>query len=245
MNESMIALVTGANKGIGRQIAGKLAALGHTVIVAARNAEAGERTAAELRAEGGEALAVVLDVTDRDSVEAAADAVKSRFGRLDALVNNAGIVATPGVSFAAQQPGSVEVDEVRSVFETNFFGVINVTSAFLPLLRLSRTPRIVNVSSVAGSLTAVSDPANTDPIAAGYAPSKPALTSLTLQYAKGLAPEGILVNAVCPGFVATDLNGFRGTRTPEQGARAAVRMATIPADGPTGTFSDEDGPLPW
>ncbi|MCC3275390.1 SDR family oxidoreductase [Arthrobacter sp. zg-Y20] len=245
MNDSMITLVTGANKGIGRQIAGQLSALGHTVVVAARSAVAGERAAAELRAEGGDAFAVVLDVTDRDSVEAAADAVKTRFGRLDALVNNAGIVATPGVSFAAQQPGSVDVNEIRSVFDTNFFGVINVTSAFLPLLRLSRTPRIVNVSSVAGSLTAVSDPANTDPIAAGYAPSKTALTSLTLQYAKGLAPEGILVNAVCPGFVATDLNGFRGTRTPEQGARAAVRMATIPANGPTGTFSDEDGPLPW
>ena len=116
---------------------------------------------------------------------------------------------------------------------------------FLPLLRLSDAPRIVNVSSVAGSLAAVSSPTNAYPIAAGYGPSKTALTSLTLQYAKGLAPEGILVNAVCPGFVATDLNGFRGTRTPAQGATAAVRMATIPADGPTGTFTDEDGPLPW
>ena len=179
------------------------------------------------------------------SAAAAADFVKRHFGRLDALVNNAGIVATPGVSFAAQQPGSAEVEEIRAVFETNFFGVITVTAAFLPLLRLSKTPRIVNVSSIAGSLATVSDPANTDPIAAGYAPSKTALTSLTLQYARGLAPEGILVNAVCPGFVATDLNGFRGTRTPAQGAIAAVRMATIPADGPTGTFSDEDGPLPW
>ena len=245
MNNSMIALVTGANKGIGRQIAGQLAALGHTVIIGARSTEAGEQAVSELRAGGADAFAVVLDVTDRASVEAAADAVKSRFGRLDALVNNAGIVATPGVSFAAQQPGSADVDEVRAVFETNFFGVISVTAAFLPLLRNSEAPRIVNVSSVAGSLSAVADPANTDPIAAGYAPSKTALTSLTLQYAKGLAPEGILVNAVCPGFVATDLNGFRGTRTPEQGARAAVRMATIPAGGPTGTFSDEEGPLPW
>ena len=245
MNEHMIALVTGANKGIGRQIAGQLAALGHTVVVAARNPDAGERAAAELRADGGNAVAVVLDVTDPASAAAAAEEVKRRFGRLDALVNNAGIVATPGVSFAAQQPGSAAVDEIRSVFETNFFGVISVTAAFLPLLRLSAAPRIVNVSSVAGSLAAVSDPATTDPIAAGYAPSKTALTSLTLQYAKGLAPEGILVNAVCPGFVATDLNGFRGTRTPAQGAIAAVRMATIPAGGPTGTFSDEDGPLPW
>lgn len=245
MNKSMITLVTGANKGIGRQIAGQLAALGHTVVVAARSAGSGERTAAELRADGGDAVAVVLDVTDPASVAAAADEVKRRYGRLDALINNAGISGTPGASPDAQQPGSADLDEVRSVFETNFFGVISVTAAFLPLLGLSDAPRIVNVSSVAGSLAAVSDPANTDPIAAGYVPSKTALTSLTLQYAKGLAPEGILVNAVCPGFVATDLNGFRGTGTPEQGARAAVRMATIPADGPTGTFSDADGPLPW
>ena len=245
MNNSLITLVTGANKGIGRQIAGQLAALGHTVIIGARSAEAGERTAAELREAGGNAIAVVLSVTDPVSVAAAADVVKRRFGRLDALVNNAGISRSPGAGLEQQHPGTADVNEVRYVFETNFFGVITVTEAFLPLLRLSDTPRIVNVSSAAGSLAAVSDPANSDPIAIGYVPSKTALTSLTLQYSLALKAEGILVNAVCPGFVATDLNGFRGTRTPARGAVAAVRMATVPAGGPTGTFSDEDGPLPW
>ena len=252
MSNCMIALVTGANKGIGRQIAGQLAALGHTVVVGARDVEAGERAAAELKAAGGDAYAVVLDVTDPVSAAAAADTVKARFGQLDALVNNAGIASSPGGSLEAQYPGSVQLDEVRSIFETNFFGVISVTEAFLPLLRLSEAPRIVNVSSVAGSLAAAvesldtsADRPDTSPVSAAYSPSKTALTSLTLQYARGLAPEGILVNAVCPGFVATDLNGFRGTRTPVQGAAAAVRMATVPAGGPTGTFTDEFGPVPW
>lgn len=245
MPEAMIALVTGANKGIGREIAGQLAALGHTVVLGARSAEAGERAAAELRDAGGDVSSVVLDVTDPASVAAAAEVVKDRFGRLDALINNAGIVGRPGADFAGQQSGTANVDDVRYVFETNFFGVITVTAAFLPLLRLAPAPRIVNVSSSAGSLTRSSNFDNPDPLAIGYAPSKTALTSLTIQYARGLAPEHILVNAVCPGFVATDLNGFRGVRSPSQGAVQAVRMATIPADGPTGTFTDDEGPVPW
>lgn len=245
MTDTMIALVTGGNKGIGREIAGQLATLGHTVVIGARSAEAGERAAGEVRSGGGDAIAVVLDVTDPASVAAAADTVKTRFGRLDALINNAGISGRPGADFAGQSPGSTNVDDIRFIFETNVFGVIAVTAAFLPLLRLSSAPRIVNVSSSAGSLTLTSDPDNPDPIAVGYVPSKTALTSLTMQYARGLASEHILVNAVCPGFVATDLNGFRGVRSPAQGAASAVRMATIPTDGPTGTFTDDQGPVPW
>ncbi len=245
MTDTMIALVTGGNKGIGREIAGQLATLGHTVVIGARSAEAGERAAGEVRSGGGDAIAVVLDVTDPASVAAAADTVKTRFGRLDALINNAGISGRPGADFAGQSPRSANVDDIRFIFETNVFGVIAVTAAFLPLLRLSPAPRIVNVSSSAGSLTLTSDPGNPDPIAVGYVPSKTALTSLTMQYARGLASEHILVNAVCPGFVATDLNGFRGLRSPAQGAASAVRMATIPADGPTGTFTDDQGPVPW
>jgi NAD(P)-dependent dehydrogenase (short-subunit alcohol dehydrogenase family) len=241
----MIALVTGGNKGIGREIAAGLAGLGHTVVVGARDLGRGEEAAQALRAAGGDVTAVALDVTDLASVAAAAETVRERHGRLDALVNNAGISHRPGADFAGQVPGSGDVDHVRYVFETNVLGVIAVTEAFLPLLRLSDAPRIVNVSSSAGSLAAISDFANADPIALGYVPSKTAVTALTLMYARGLVAEGILVNAVCPGFVATDLNGFRGVRTPEQGARQAVRMATIPADGPTGTFTDEDGPVAW
>jgi NAD(P)-dependent dehydrogenase (short-subunit alcohol dehydrogenase family) len=245
MTDTMIALVTGANKGIGREIAGQLAALGHTVVVAARNAEAGDRAAADLREAGGKAVAVVLDVTDPASCAAAAATVEARFGRLDALINNAGISHLPGVGIEGQQPATADVEEVRTIFDTNFFGVINVTTAFLPLLRRSAAPRIVNVSSSAGSLAKMADPDNHQPVAIGYAPSKTALTALTLQYARGLAAEHILVNAVCPGFVATDLNNFAGVRTPAQGAAAAVRMATIPADGPTGTFTDDQGVVAW
>jgi NAD(P)-dependent dehydrogenase (short-subunit alcohol dehydrogenase family) len=241
----MIALVTGGNKGIGREIVAQLAALGHTVIIGARRLERGEETAAELRAAGGSVTAVALDVTDPASVAAAADTVMAEHGHLDALINNAGISHKPGADFAGQLPRSADVDHVRYVFETNVFGVISVTTAFLPLLRLSASPRIVNVSSSAGSLAAISDFGNTDPIALGYVPSKTALTAVTMMYARDLASEHILVNAVCPGFVATDLNGHRGTLTPAEGARSAVTMATIPSDGPTGTFTDVDGPVAW
>jgi NAD(P)-dependent dehydrogenase (short-subunit alcohol dehydrogenase family) len=245
MTDTMIALITGANKGIGREIAAQLAALGHTVVIASRNAKAGDRAAAELRESGGDAAAVVLDVNDPASAARAAAAVGERFGRLDALINNAGISHLPGHGIEGQQPATADIEEIRSIFETNFFGVINVTSAFLPLLRRSPAPRIVNVSSSGGSLTKLADPDNHNPIAIGYAPSKTALTALTLQYAKGLASEHILVNAADPGFVATGLNNFAGVRTRAQGAVAAVRMATIPTDGPTGTFTDDRGPVAW
>lgn len=245
MNTSLIALVTGANKGIGREIAAQLADQGHTVVIGARSLARGEATAAQLRERGGTVTAVELDVTDQGSVAAAARAVQAQFGRLDALVNNAGISHQPGADFAGQVPRTADVDHVRFVFETNVFGVITVTSAFLPLLRLSSTPRIVNVSSSAGSFAAISDLASTDPIALGYVPSKTALTAVTMMYARDLARERILVNAVCPGFVATDLNNHHGTGTAAQGAVAAVRMATITPDGPTGTFTDAAGPVPW
>lgn len=245
MTDSMIALVTGGNKGIGREIAAQLAQLGHTVIIGARSRERGDKTAAELGAGGRSVTAVALDVTDSDSITAAAETVAARYGRLDALINNAGISHQPGADFAGQLPRTADVDHVRYVFETNVFGVIAVTSAFLPLLRRSDSPRIVNVSSSAGSLAAISDFGNTDPIALGYVPSKTALTSVTMMYARDLAAEHVLVNAVCPGFVATDLNGHRGLSTPAEGARSAVAMATIPADGPTGTFTDVNGPVAW
>jgi NAD(P)-dependent dehydrogenase (short-subunit alcohol dehydrogenase family) len=245
MTAPLIALVTGGNKGIGREIAAQLARLGHTVVIGARSLERGEETAAELRADGGEVSAVALDVTDAASVAAAAEHVAEAHGRLDALVNNAGISHQPGADFAGQLPRSADVDHVRAVFETNVFGVITVTSAFLPLLRRSASPRIVNVSSSAGSLAAISDFGNTDPIALGYVPSKTALTAVTMMYARDLAAEGILVNAVCPGFVATDLNGHRGLLTPAEGARSAATMATIAVDGPTGTFTDVNGPVAW
>lgn len=245
MNTSLRVLITGATKGIGREIAGQLAEQGHTVLVGARNMEQGEAVAAEIRADGGRALALRIDVRDPESVAAATARVDAEHGSLDALVNNAGISHQAGADPSGQLPRSADVEQIQFVMETNVLGVIRVSTAFLPLLRRSATPRIVNVSSSAGSLAAVSRLDSTDPIALGYVTSKTALTAVTMMYARDLAAEGILVNAVCPGFVATDLNGHRGVLTPAQGARQAVRMTTIPADGPTATFTDVDGPVPW
>ncbi|KAA2252550.1 SDR family oxidoreductase [Solihabitans fulvus] len=240
---SRIALVTGANKGIGQQIAVQLAELGMTVLLAARDPRRGDEAAAELRAAGGEAHSIALDVTDAASVRAAAAQVDDRFGRLDVLVNNAGISGGDG-----QSPSSADVDLVRAVFDTNVFGVITVTNAFLPLLLRSAAPRIVNVSSGVGSLAAMADPNGPlaeMPASAAYVPSKTALNSLTVQYAKELRESGVLVNAADPGYCATDLNDHRGFRTAAQGAAIAVQLATLEADGPTGGFFNDEGLVAW
>ena len=246
-----IALVTGANKGIGRAAAEQLAALGMTVLIGARDPRRGEEAAAAVRAAGGDAHAVTLDVTDPATVQEVAKHVEERFGHLDVLINNAGITGSGQVSPADaydQVPSTVDLDMVRAVFETNVFGVIAVTNAMLPLLRRSPAPRIVNVSSHAASLTLTSDPGG--PFAtllpsAAYSPSKTALTALTVQYANELRKDGILVNAADPGFVDTDINNHSGYLTPAQGAAIVVRLATLGADGPTGEFFSEDGPVPW
>ncbi|MEU9593363.1 SDR family oxidoreductase [Streptomyces sp. NPDC048193] len=247
-----IALVTGANKGIGRATAEQLAALGMTVVVGSREQHRGQQTAAALRAAGGDAHAVLLDVTDRTTVAAAAKQLEENYGHLDVLINNAGITGTaPGVSpteATDQVPSSVSLAMVRQVFETNVFGVIAVTNAMLPLLRRSPAPRIVNVSSHAASLTLTSDPdgpfASLLPSAA-YNPSKSALNALTVQYANELRPDGILVNAAAPGYVDTDSNNHTGHLTPAQGSAVLVQLATLAADGPTAGFFSLDGPLPW
>lgn len=236
-----VALVTGANKGIGYEIAAGLGALGWTVGVGARDEERREAAVEKLRAAGVDAFGVPLDVTDDASVTAAARFVDERAGLLDALVNNAGI--TGG---GPQEPSTVDVDRVRAAVETNVIGVIRVTNALLPLLRRSPSPRIVNVSSSVGSLTLQTTPgAEVGPISVAYSPSKTFLNAVTVQYAKELADTNILINAVCPGYTATDLNGFRGVRTPQQGAASAIRLATVPADGPTGRFFDDEGEVPW
>ncbi|MET9442739.1 SDR family oxidoreductase [Streptomyces sp. NPDC006610] len=246
-----IALVTGANKGIGRGVAEQLAALGMTVLIGARDPRRGEEAAAAVRAAGGDVHAVTLDVTDQADVQEAAKQIEERFGHLDVLVNNAGITGSGQVApddARDQVPSSVDLAMVRSVFETNVFGVIAVTNAMLPLLRRSPAPRIVNVSSHAASLTLTSDPDG--PFAAllpsaAYAPSKSALTALTVQYANELRKEGVLVNAVAPGFVATDSNDHAGFLTVAQGAAVVVRLATLGEDGPTAGFFGEEGPVPW
>ncbi|MGQ4347315.1 SDR family oxidoreductase [Streptomyces sp. SAS_275] len=236
-----VALVTGANKGIGYEIAAGLGALGWTVGVGARDEERREAAVEKLCAAGVDAFGVPLDVTDDASVTAAARLVEEQAGRLDALVNNAGI--TGG---GPQDPTTVDVDRVRAAVETNVIGVIRVTNALLPLLRRSPSPRIVNVSSSVGSLTLQTTPgAEVGPVAVAYSPSKTFLNAVTVQYAKELADTNILINAVCPGYTATDLNAFQGVRTPQQGAASAIRLATVPNGGPTGHFFDDEGKVPW
>ena len=246
-----VALVTGANKGIGRGAAEQLADLGMTVLLGARNVERGEEAATALRAAGGDIHVVRLDVTDPASVHAAATYVDERFGHLDVLINNAGITGSGQVSpedAHDQVPSTVDLDMVRTVFETNVFGVITVTNAMLPLLRRSSAPRVVNVASHAASLALTSDPSGPFSAllpSAAYSPSKTALTALTVQYANELRADGILVNAVAPGYVATDSNNHSGYLTVAQGAAVLVRLATIGSDGPTAGFFDDAGPVAW
>jgi len=249
MNSKPVALVTGANKGIGLQIAKDLASHGFTVLVGSRNLEHGEKAA---KIVGADARALQLDVTNQASIAAAAERIRNELGRLDVLVNNAGVshAGKPGRSLQeiakSARPSVASLDEVRAVFETNVFGVIAVTQAMLPLLREAPAGRIVNVSSNSGSLTWNSDPKNPHRAMFGtYSSSKTALNAITLAFAFDLESTGIKVNAACPGFTATDLNNFQGTRTVEQAAREPVRLALLDANGPTGTFSSEDGPLPW
>ncbi|MGP4111144.1 SDR family oxidoreductase [Streptomyces sp. 4N509B] len=245
MSETRTALVTGANKGIGYAIAAGLGALGYRVGVGARDEDRREAAVEALRAAGADAFGVPLDVTDDRSVADAAALVGRRAGRLDALVNNAGIAGETGPGWA-QDPTTLDLDLVRTVVETNVIGVIRVTNALLPLLRRSTSPRIVNVSSSVGSLTRQADPdVDVGPVMAAYAPSKSFLNAVTVQYARWFAGTDILVNAVCPGLVATDFTGFHGPRTPEQGAATAIRLATLPDGGPTGSFFEDDGVVPW
>jgi NAD(P)-dependent dehydrogenase (short-subunit alcohol dehydrogenase family) len=249
MNDSPVALVTGANKGIGLQIAKDLAAHGLTVIVGSRNLENGETAANSI---DGDAHALQLDVTDQTSITAAAERIASEYGRLDVLINNAGISHAPSPDRSledvvrAGRLSAASLDEIHTVFETNVFGVITVTQAMLPLLREAPNPRIVNVASSGGSLTLNSDPTNPHRSMFGtYSASKAAANAVTVAFAADLEAAGIKVNAACPGFTGTDLNFFRGTRTVQQAAREPVRLALIGPDGPTGTFSNEDGPIPW
>ncbi|MFF5081871.1 SDR family oxidoreductase [Actinoplanes sp. NPDC000266] len=241
MSESKVALVTGANKGIGYEIAAGLAARGFAVGVGARDQQRRDAAVEKLRAAGADVFGVPLDVTDDASVTAAGALIEDRAGRLDVLVNNAAI--TGGWE---QAPTETDVAIVRKVVETNVIGVIRVTDAMLPLLRRSASPRVVMMSSAVGSLTRQAGPGGeTGPLSMAYAPSKTFLNAVTLQYAKALRDTPVLVNMACPGFVATDLNGFRGHRTPEQGAATALRLATLPDGGPTGAFFEDAGLVPW
>jgi len=230
MSDMTTTLITGANRGLGFEAARRLIAEGHEVWMGARDADRGRAAAEELGARF-----VKLDVTDDASVAAAADAV----GALDVLINNAGIVGDrkPVLETTA--------DDIRRVYDTNVFGVVRVTRAFLPLLEHSDNPVIVNVSSGMGSIGVTSDPERLEStiVSLAYPSSKTALNMLTSQWAKAL--PGMRVNAVDPGYTATDFNDHRGTQTVQEGTDAIVRMANIDQSGPTGTFTDRHNTVPW
>ncbi|MDI9897382.1 SDR family NAD(P)-dependent oxidoreductase [Rhodococcus sp. IEGM 1381] len=231
-------LITGANKGLGHETARQLIAAGHTVYVSARDAERGRRTAEELGARF-----VLIDVTDDATVEAAAKTITAD-GGLDVLINNAGIASRADAQ-SESSAASVTADSMRDTFETNAFGVVRVTHAFLPLLQRSAAPVVVNVVGGLASLTNLSDPTSPTHFYPGfvYPASKIVVNMLTVQYAKAF-PD-IRINSVEPGFIKTDLNDNTGMQSVEEGAQLIVRMAQIGTDGPTGCYLDANGPLPW
>jgi len=251
MSDERIALVTGANQGVGFQVAKELVKSGATVFVGSRNFERGELAAKEL---GSGAIAIQLDVTDQSSIASAAERIRKEFGRLDLLVNNAAISNTnrgeePIQEYAKKTVASkVSLDEVRAVWETNVFGVLAVYQAMLPLLRESSDARIVNVSSGVGSLATNADKEfhyrkMYGPV---YPASKAALNAVTLAMMIELEDTAIKINLVSPGFTKTALNGFAGTESLEDGSREVVRVALLGPHGPTNTFTRwEDTAIPW
>jgi NAD(P)-dependent dehydrogenase (short-subunit alcohol dehydrogenase family) len=245
MEGKPVALVTGANKGLGKEVARQLARNGRRVYLASRDAARGERAAAELTAEGLDIRLVQLDVTVDDSVDAVARTLGREAGRLDVLVNNAAIlVRRPAFAITAA--------DMRQTYDTNVVGVVRMIHAMLPLLRAAAQPRVVNVASTTASLALTSDAATwygrEDTILA-YASSKTALAMLTVQYANAFrrSPDHahIKINAATPGHIATDLNAFSGSRTAAEGARLIVELAMLADDGPSGGFFNDVGPIPW
>ena len=246
-----IALVTGANKGIGLETARQFGARGFTVLAGARDEERGLAAERELRADGVDACFVLLDVTADASVREAADWIERECGRLDILVNNAGIAR-------GDPPSQTDLDVMHEVYEVNVFGVIRVTNAMLPLARRAPAARIVNVSSEVGSISSMTDPASPlgqMPASLAYPSSKAALNMITAIYARDLRDTPIKVNAANPGYTKTDLNRNSGFRSVTEGAEATVYLATLPADGPSGILwghlwsadgpADAYGRLPW
>jgi NAD(P)-dependent dehydrogenase (short-subunit alcohol dehydrogenase family) len=251
MTTTMIALITGANKGIGLETARQFGARGMTVLAGARDEGRGREAERALRSDAADARFVPLDVTDDESVRQAASWIDQEYGRLDILVNNAGIAR-------GNPPSETDLAAMREVYEVNVFGVIRVTNAMLPLLRRSVAARIVNVSSEVGSITSMTDPASPlaqMPAGLAYPSSKSALNMITALYARELRDTLIKVNAANPGYTKTDLNRNSGFRSVAEGAEASVHLATLPADGPSGILwghlwttnppTNAYGALPW
>lgn len=242
MTTSRTALVTGANKGIGREVARRLAVSGFKVWLGARDAERGAAAAQALRAEGLDVDWLAIDVTREESAARAAETVRAAGTCLDVLVNNAGIAIRYDLP-----PSQQHVADISDTYDVNVFGPVRVTQAFLPLLLAAPAACVVMVSSYAASLGRALDPdsASYSLNMMGYGSSKTALNAITVAFAKELAPQGIKVNAAAPGYTATDLNNHKGHRTVQQAAEIILRLATLDADGPTAGYFDENGPLPW
>jgi NAD(P)-dependent dehydrogenase (short-subunit alcohol dehydrogenase family) len=242
MSEQKIALITGANKGLGFETARQLAKQNVKVLIGARDETRGREAVEKLKSENLDAEFVLIDVTNEKTLEAAAKSVEENYGRLDILVNNAGIAVEYGT-----EPGEINLKLIRQTFDTNFFGVIAVTKAFLPLIKKSESGRIVNVSSGLGSLAQNSDPdwdfAHVKPLA--YNSSKAALNMFTVILAHELKNTKIKVNSADPGYTATDLNNNSGPKTVAQGASIIFDLATLPEDGATGGYFDDQGVVPW
>jgi NAD(P)-dependent dehydrogenase (short-subunit alcohol dehydrogenase family) len=234
-----VALITGANKGIGFETARQLGKQGITVLVGSREKERGQKAVDTLRAEGIGARFIALDVSDQVTIDCAAAEVDRGFGRLDILVNNAGIL------LERIAPSECQVENLRKTFDTNVFGLFAVTKAFLPLLRKSAAGRIVNVTSALGSLAVMSDPQRLENKFLAYSASKAAVNMMTVAFARELAGTKIKVNSAAPGYTATEMNNYSGTQTIAEGTVASVRLATLPDDGPTGGFLDAKGFVAW
>jgi NAD(P)-dependent dehydrogenase (short-subunit alcohol dehydrogenase family) len=237
-----VALVTGANKGIGFELARQLGRRGMSVLLGARNTKLGEDAAQKLTSEGLDARALHIDLSELETIRQAAKQIETEYGRLDVLINNAGIADA-----ADGPPSTASLEAVRRVFDTNLFGTLAVTQAMLPLVRRAVAGRIVNVSSGLGSLTLNGDPAweFAQVKRLGYNASKAALNMMTVQLAYELRDTKIKVNSANPGFTATDLNGHRGYQTVEEGAMEALRLALLDEDGPTGGVFNRNGADPW
>ena len=250
-NMKKIALITGANKGIGFETARQLAQKGMTVLLGSRDQQRGERAAAILRSEGLDARTIVLDVTKHETIHAVAQDVAQNYRRLDILINNAGVLLPNAATISAGQsvrpPSECSLQSLRDTFETNFFGAFMVTKAFLPLLRRSPAGRIVNVSSMQGSLHLKADYGRDTghQLFLAYCTSKTALNAMTAVLANELRDTPIKINSICPGYVDTDLSSHHGTKSPAEAAKVPVHFATLPDDGPSGGFFDENGTIPW
>ncbi|ANN61492.1 SDR family oxidoreductase [Mesorhizobium japonicum] len=235
------ALVTGANKSIGYETARRLGEAGYRIWLGSRDRERGEAAAAELRQKGLDVRMLEIDVASDASVEAAALRVFEEDGRLDALVNNAGILGS------MLAPSEEPIAIIKDVYEVNVFGPIRTTQAFLPLLKAAPRANVVMVSSGLGSLGGLTDPASEFYAIniLGYNSSKTALNAATVAFSKEFAAAGIKVNSADPGYTATDFNGHSGYRTVGQAAEIIVRLATLDENGPTGGYFYDEGPLPW